>query len=70
MKIIKSRDIQNIKPGDIIYHNCAYVLKVLEVSEYSVKVIEVEYDDESQDYITVGKPESYDYRDLIGDTVE
>ena len=67
MKIISTRQARKVvKAGMIVNAYSDYLVKVLEVNENDFKCIDVEYDDELQDYKEIGKSYYRTFTDFVG----
>ena len=70
MKITTKRQAREVLKAEMIVNAFSdYEVKVLEVGEYDVKCIDVEYDDELQDYKEIGEYYYRTFTDFVGNEV-
>lgn len=70
MKITTKRQAKEVLKAEMIVNAFSdYEVKVLEVGEYDVKCIDVEYDDELQDYKEIGESYYRTFTDFVGNEV-
>ncbi len=70
MKITTKRQAREVLKAEMIVNAFSdYEVKVLEVGEYDVKCIDVEYDDELQDYKEIGESYYRTFTDFVGNEV-
>lgn len=68
MKITSTRQAREaVKSGMIVNAYSDYLIKVLEVGDNDVKCVDVEYDEELQDYKEIGKSYYRTFTDFVGD---
>lgn len=71
MRITSTAQARNtIKAGMIVNAMSDYERKILKVNDNDVECIDVEYDEDIEDYIEVGKSYICTFNDFVGSYIE